>query len=95
MKCSSSVVRALILPAGALTTLCNPSASAQVAVSPQRMKVLGVVDPRFVSYNVEAVEVTGGRLGTVQVRGSNQVRGTNSCCRRLRQRFRRPACRSR
>ena len=62
MKCSSSVVRALILTAGALTTICNPSASAQVAVSPQRMKVLGEVDPRFVSYNVEAVEVTGGRF---------------------------------
>ena len=26
------------------------------------MKVLGEVDPRFVSYNVEAVEVTGGRF---------------------------------
>jgi hypothetical protein len=25
------------------------------------MKVLGEVDPRLVSYNVEAVEVTGGR----------------------------------
>ena len=62
MKCSSSVVRALILTAGTLTTICNPSASAQVAVSPQRMKILGEVDPRFVSYNVEAVEVTGGRF---------------------------------
>jgi hypothetical protein len=35
--------------------------SAEASVSPQSMKVLGEVDPRFVSYNVEAVEVTGGR----------------------------------
>lgn len=62
MKCSSSLLQALMLSAGALTTICNPSSSAQIAVSPQNMKVLGEVDPRFVSYNVEAVEVTGGRF---------------------------------
>src|SRR5881398_3284979 len=62
MECSSTLVRVLILTAGAITTICNPSLSAQIAVSPQSMKVLGEVDPRFVSYNVEAVEVTGGRF---------------------------------
>ena len=35
---------------------------AQSTLDPQHMKPLGVTDPRFVSYNVEAVEVTGGRF---------------------------------
>jgi heparanase len=47
---------------GVLTISCIQSVTAQMAVSPQNMKVLGEVDPRFVSYNVEAVEVTGGRF---------------------------------
>jgi len=42
---------------GALKT-----ASGQTVVTPQSMKVLGQVGPRYVSYNVEAVEVTGGRF---------------------------------
>jgi heparanase 1 len=42
---------------GALKT-----ASGQTAVTPRSMKVLGEVGPRYVSYNVEAVEVTGGRF---------------------------------
>jgi heparanase len=42
---------------GALTT-----ASGQTAVNPRYMKVLGEVGPRYASYNVEAVEVTGGRF---------------------------------
>ncbi|MGO4515171.1 hypothetical protein AB4Y89_05230 [Terriglobus sp. 2YAB30_2] len=36
--------------------------NAQSALNPKQMKALGEVDPRFVSYNVEAVEVTGGRF---------------------------------
>lgn len=51
------VALAVVLMAG-----CVHSAFAQMAVAPQRMKVLGEVDPRYVSYNVEAVEVTGGRF---------------------------------
>ncbi|WP_263418209.1 hypothetical protein [Terriglobus albidus] len=35
---------------------------AQSALNPKQMRALGQVDPRFVSYNVEAVEVTGGRF---------------------------------
>jgi heparanase 1 len=37
-------------------------ASAQAQLQPQKMRVIGQVDPRFLSYNVEAVEVTGGRF---------------------------------
>ena len=62
MKFSSALFRLYVAVGGALTIPCIQSATAQVAVSPQSMKVLGEVDPRFVSYNVEAVEVTGGRF---------------------------------
>src|SRR6476620_4646146 len=41
---------------------CLHSAPAQTTVAPQSRTVLGDVDPRYVSYNVEAVEVTGGRF---------------------------------
>jgi heparanase 1 len=37
-------------------------ALAQVTLHPQTMAKAGEVDPRFLSYNVEAVEVTGGRF---------------------------------
>ena len=37
-------------------------ATAQATLNPQTMVKVGDVDPRFVSYNVETVEVTGGRF---------------------------------
>ena len=37
-------------------------AMAQAVLNPQTMVKVGDVDPRFVSYNVETVEVTGGRF---------------------------------
>ena len=46
----------------ALIMSCARSIPAQTAVAPQSMTVLGEVDTRYVSYNVEAVEVTGGRF---------------------------------
>ena len=61
MKCSSAQLRLFVAIAAAFTIGIH-SATAQTSVSPQSMKVLGEVDPRFVSYNVEAVEVTGGRF---------------------------------
>ena len=33
-----------------------------IAIAPSTMPKLGTVDPRFVSYNIEMVEVTGGRF---------------------------------
>jgi heparanase len=36
--------------------------SAQAVLHPQTMRVVAEVDPRFVSFNIEAVEVTGGRF---------------------------------
>lgn len=46
----------------AVTAGCLGSAQAQQVIAPQSMKVIGEVDPRYISYNVEAVEVTGGRF---------------------------------
>jgi hypothetical protein len=51
------VLVAAVAVCGALTT-----AFGQTAVTPRSMKVLGEVGPRYVSYNIEAVEVTGGRF---------------------------------
>jgi hypothetical protein len=48
--------------AATLTTGCIRSVLAQTAVAPQSMKALKDVDPRYVGYNVETVEVTGGRF---------------------------------
>lgn len=41
---------------------CLTMAQGQIAPKPSTMKKLGEVDPRFLSFNVEAVEVTGGRF---------------------------------
>jgi hypothetical protein len=45
-----------------LSTALAMSVHAQTKVSPAAMKRIGTVDPRFSSYNVEMVEVTGGRF---------------------------------
>jgi heparanase len=37
-------------------------ARSQAILTPRKMVKVGDVDPRFVSYNIEAVEVTGGRF---------------------------------
>ena len=41
---------------------CAVAGIAQIAVQPHTMRKIGEVDPRFLSYNIEAVEVTGGRF---------------------------------
>jgi hypothetical protein len=53
---------ALILLAAAAVCGALTTASGQTAVTPRNMKVIGEVDPRYFSYNVEAVEVTGGNF---------------------------------
>lgn len=62
MKRCSARMRLSLAAGGALSFGFVQLATAQTTVSPQSMKVVGEVDPRFVSYNVEAVEVTGGRF---------------------------------
>jgi heparanase 1 len=52
----------LVLVAAAAVCSALTTAFGQTAFAPRSMKVLGEVGPRYVSYNVEAVEVTGGRF---------------------------------
>src|SRR6266516_913104 len=41
---------------------CSAALAGEASVSPARMARIGTVDERFQSYNVEMVEVTGGRF---------------------------------
>src|ERR1700754_2178216 len=54
-----AVVRSSGIAFFLLTTF---AATCQTAVQPGQMKKVAEVDPRFLSYNVETVEVTGGRF---------------------------------
>ncbi|MCP3464168.1 hypothetical protein [Bradyrhizobium sp. CCGUVB23] len=41
---------------------CRPVCASELSFSPANMKAIGTIDVRFQSYNVEMVEVTGGRF---------------------------------
>jgi heparanase 1 len=57
----ATAVQALTLAMGVIGLL-SKVALAQTLVQPRLMPKIGQVDPRFVSYNIEAIEVTGGRF---------------------------------
>ena len=57
-----SLLSVSVLVAVAAMVFWPKASFGQATISPKSMKVLGQVDPRYVSYNVEAVEVTGGRF---------------------------------
>jgi len=61
MRCIGLVTISRASLAGVLL-VCSNAVSAQTVLQPQKMAAIGQVDPRFVSYNIEAVEVTGGRF---------------------------------
>ena len=46
----------------ALSSFPSPHAAKATTISPSKFAKVGVVDDRFQSYNVEMVEVTGGRF---------------------------------
>lgn len=50
------------LVAGAVTLAGCDSGPAEVSIAPATMQAIGTVSERFLSYNVEMVEVTGGRF---------------------------------
>jgi len=54
--------RALVVVIVALNTTQVSAQVPPTTVAPAHMPKIGTVDPRFVSYNVEMVEVTGGRF---------------------------------
>ena len=45
-----------------LVLTCTHIAAAEILLTPANMPRIGSVDERFQSYNIEAVEVTGGRF---------------------------------
>ncbi len=55
-SCSSKIVSTIVL------SLAPHFASAQVAIQPKTMPKIAEVSPRYLGFNVEAVEVTGGRF---------------------------------
>jgi hypothetical protein len=55
-------MRTLAVLAAVSLAALSPSAAEPVKVQPSGMKKLGQVDARYQSYNVEMVEVTGGRF---------------------------------
>jgi hypothetical protein len=52
----------LSVTAGGIVLSAAAWSQSSIAIDPSQMKKLSVVDARFVSYNVEMVEVTGGRF---------------------------------
>ncbi|UWU78949.1 hypothetical protein N2603_10975 [Bradyrhizobium huanghuaihaiense] len=53
-----SMIGAALLVAATGRAAC----ASEVVIAPSRMKAIGTVDARFQSYNIEMVEVTGGRF---------------------------------
>ena len=64
MKAKAKMIRTVLPFAMAIgAALALPAQEPRaIPLSPANMTKLGTVDPRFVSYNVEMVEVTGGRF---------------------------------
>ena len=58
---SKSLTRFSALLLG-LNMICVEGNAADVAIEPAQLRVVGKVDERFQSYNVESVEVTGGNF---------------------------------
>jgi heparanase 1 len=60
---STRIVAVLSIAVLAVAAVSLPAQEKpSIAVAPSKMPKLATVDPRFVSYNVEMVEVTGGRF---------------------------------
>jgi heparanase len=57
----TTVLKSAMLAVGVIGLLPKPVLG-QMPVQPGLMPKMGQVDPRFASYNIEAVEVTGGRF---------------------------------
>src|SRR5271165_3516523 len=61
LRCASGVVM-MGITSGVVWAQSTGSGGTTTVVHPATMRKLGSVDPRFDSYNVEMVEVTGGRF---------------------------------
>ncbi len=61
LRCACGVAIVGIM-SGAVGAQSAAATRTTTVVHPAKMPKLGTVDPRFISYNVEMVEVTGGRF---------------------------------
>jgi hypothetical protein len=62
-KSGATLIVMAALAAGAvLQCLANPPATSPGAIDPKTLPRVGTIDERFQSYNIEMVEVTGGRF---------------------------------
>src|SRR5258706_2645882 len=53
---------AYLIPTLLIAVVCPGVFAEELSIAPARMALIGTVDERFQSYNVEMVEVTGGRF---------------------------------
>ena len=54
--------RRILLTGLAATAAADAAHSGEISIAPAELKAIGTIDPRFQSYNIEMVEVTGGRF---------------------------------
>jgi hypothetical protein len=52
----------LLSAAAALAATVSAQEKSPMKLDPSTMPKLGTVDPRYLSYNIEMVEITGGRF---------------------------------
>ena len=79
MVTSTRVARGLSLLLGLGVVACQPSAPREVAMAslaPTSLARVGIVDERYQSYNVEMLEVTGGKFW------KPRVHVQRDCCRK-------------
>ena len=62
MSCRAGLLALGMVPIWAVTVAAAQSASSPVSIAPGSLARAGAVDERFQSYNIEMVEVTGGRF---------------------------------
>ncbi len=53
---------ACLMPTLLVALVCPGVFAEELSITPARMALIGTVDERFQSYNVEMIEVTGGRF---------------------------------
>ncbi len=61
-RCSGFKAGVAIAIAALAGTACAAAQTPTISLDPSRLPRLGTIDPRFQSYNVEMVEITGGRF---------------------------------
>src|SRR5216683_2670687 len=54
--------QACLIPTLLIALVCPGAFAEELSITPASMPRIGTVDPRFQSYNVEMIEVTGGRF---------------------------------